>query len=167
MTWQHGGHTLTGIESLLALQLASRTMGLKDRDPERIFSTNARDLLGVETLRQPDDVQVQYRHAKAIIPGGTQLLSKRPKMFAPDHWPADYNQAIGCEVVDTSNRRYIDMSSNGFLACILGFSDPDVNNAVIRRIHLGSIASQQTYDEVRLGNRFKFLHAVVVFPHRN
>ena len=28
-----------------------------------------------------------YKKAKKIIPGGTQLLSKRPEMFAPDIWP--------------------------------------------------------------------------------
>ncbi len=26
--------------------------------------------------------------AKRVIPGGTQLLSKRPEMFLPDHWPS-------------------------------------------------------------------------------
>ena len=28
-----------------------------------------------------------YRHAKQRIPGGVQLLSKRPEMFAPEQWP--------------------------------------------------------------------------------
>ena len=32
--------------------------------------------------------QALYRHAKTLIPGGTQLLSKRPEQFAPDQWPA-------------------------------------------------------------------------------
>ena len=31
-----------------------------------------------------------YLRAKKIIPGGTQLLSKRPEMFLPDQWPAYY-----------------------------------------------------------------------------
>lgn len=26
-----------------------------------------------------------YEHAKTVIPGGTQLLSKRPEMFLPEH----------------------------------------------------------------------------------
>ena len=34
-----------------------------------------------------------YDYAKRIIPGGTQLLSKRPEMFAPDIWPAYYSRA--------------------------------------------------------------------------
>ena len=28
-----------------------------------------------------------------MIPGGTQLLSKRPEMFAPEIWPAYYSKA--------------------------------------------------------------------------
>ena len=32
--------------------------------------------------------QELYNKAKKIIPGGTQLLSKRPEMFLPDLWPA-------------------------------------------------------------------------------
>ena len=108
-------------------------MALNDSDLERIFGVNARQLLGMDVATSGTLVQEQYRTAKKIIPGGTQLLSKRPEMFAPGHWPAYYEQAIGCEVVDTGGRRYIDMSSGGILACILGYADPDVNAAVIRR----------------------------------
>ena len=32
--------------------------------------------------------QKLYNEAKKIIPGGTQLLSKRPEMFLPELWPA-------------------------------------------------------------------------------
>lgn len=157
-SWPHAQSELVGIESLLALQQACRTMCLNDGDIERIFSTNARSLLGIASASQRDDPQEQYRHARTIIPGGTQLLSKRPEMFAPNHWPAYYQQAIGCEVVDTSGQRYVDMSSNGILACLLGFADPDVNRAVIRRVHLGSMATQQTHDEVELAELLLEIH---------
>ena len=49
--------------------------------------------------------QQLYRRAKQLIPGGTQLLSKRPEMFAPDQWPAYYASARGCK--------------SGFLHCYL------------------------------------------------
>ena len=156
--WPHAQAEVVGIESLLALQQACRTMCLNDQDIERIFATNARSLLGIESASKPVDPQDQYRRAKAVIPGGTQLLSKRPEMFAPNCWPAYYEQAIGCEVIDTSGKRFIDMSSNGILACILGFADPDVNEAVVRRVHLGSMATQQTYDEVRLAELLIEIH---------
>jgi hypothetical protein len=57
--------------------------------------------------------QELYRLAKSTIPGGTQLLSKRPEMFAPDQWPAYYREAKGCEVVDLDGRRYVDMFTPG------------------------------------------------------
>ena len=41
-----------------------------------------------------------YRRAKEIIPAGTQLLSKRPEMFAPDVWPPYYQKAKGCLLTD-------------------------------------------------------------------
>ncbi len=156
--WPHGRAELVGIESLIALKQACRTMGLNGRDRERIFGLNARQLLGLAPPPTGSLVQEQYARAREIIPGGTQLLSKRPEMFAPGHWPAYYEQAIGCEVVDTEGRRFIDMSSNGILACVLGFADPDVNEAVIRRVHLGSMATQQTHDEVRLAELLLEIH---------
>ena len=154
--WKHATPQLVGIESLLALQQACRTMKLIDRDIEKIFGDNARQILGLSQPR--DDVGEMYCEAKKIIPGGTQLLSKRPEMFAPDRWPAYYEQAIGCEVVDVDGRRYIDMSHCGILSCILGFADPDVNAAVIRRVHLGVMATQQTADEVELARLLVDIH---------
>jgi glutamate-1-semialdehyde 2,1-aminomutase len=182
--WLHARPQLIGLESLLALQQACRTLGLIDRDVERIFGDNARQLLGVgpasragrqdassdctpvplgsrhlqQSRPNGAGVQALYREAKTLIPGGTQLLSKRPEMFAPGQWPAYYDQAIGCEVIDTDGRRFIDMSHCGILACILGFADPDVNAAVIRRVHLGAMATQQTADEVELARLLIQIH---------
>ena len=42
--------------------------------------------------------QSLYRKAKKIIPGGTQLLSKRPEMYLPEAWPAYYSKCKGAEV---------------------------------------------------------------------
>lgn len=156
--WLHGTHCPIGLESLLALQQACRTMCLADRDVERIFCTNARQLLGLSPRPSGQGVQTLYEQARSLIPGGTQLLSKRPEMFAPGQWPAYYDQAIGCEVIDTDGRRFLDMSYNGILACILGFADPDVNAAVIRRVHFGSMATQQTADEVELARLLVQIH---------
>ena len=51
-----------------------------------------------------------YDLAKSLIPGGTQLLSKRPEMFAPNVWPSYYSKAKGCKIWDLENRPFIDMS---------------------------------------------------------
>jgi glutamate-1-semialdehyde 2,1-aminomutase len=150
--------TLLGIESLLALKQACRNQHLSDSDVEEIFCLAARRLLGVALPRSMPDVQAAYREAKEIIPGGTQLLSKRPEMFAPDKWPAYYREARGCEVIDIEGNRFLDMSLSGILACVLGYSDPDVNAAVIRRVNLGAMATLQTHDEVDLAKLLLEIH---------
>ncbi len=150
--------TLLGIESLLALKQACRNQHLNDGDVEEVFCLGARRLLGLDLPGVAANVQEAYREAKSIIPGGTQLLSKRPEMFAPDQWPAYYREARGCEVIDIEGRHFIDMSLSGILACILGFSDPDVNAAVMRRVSLGSMSTLQTYDEVELAKLLLEIH---------
>ena len=150
--------TLLGIESLLALKQACRNQHLTDSDVEEVFCLGARRLLRIPLPRSTPDVQLAYREAKEIIPGGTQLLSKRPEMHAPDQWPAYYREARGCELIDIAGNRLVDMSLSGILACILGYSDPDVNAAVIRRVNFGSMSTLQTNDEVELAQLLLQIH---------
>jgi hypothetical protein len=42
----------------------------------------------------PSTGQTLYRRARKIMPGGTQLLSKRPEMFLPEQWP--FNDRSRC-----------------------------------------------------------------------
>lgn len=102
--------------------------------------------------------QALYRRAKQLIPGGTQLLSKRPELFAPDQWPSYYQQAKGCEIIDLDGRRYLDFTSMGIGACLLGYSDPDVTAAVIARVQAGSMCTLNTPDEVELAELLLSLH---------
>ena len=150
--------TLLGLESLLALKQACRNQNLTDSDIEEIFCLGARRMLGIPLTREMPDAQAAYREAKGLIPGGTQLLSKRPEMFAPEQWPAYYREARGCEVIDIAGNRFIDMSLNGILSCILGYADPDVNAAVMRRVSLGSMSTLQTQDEVELAKLLTEIH---------
>jgi glutamate-1-semialdehyde 2,1-aminomutase len=99
-----------------------------------------------------------YEHAKGVIPGGTQLLSKRPEMFLPDNWPSYYSRAAGAEVWDLDGRRYVDMCYNGIGACVLGFADPEVNDAVKKAVDLGSMATLNCVDEVELAELLCELH---------
>ncbi len=103
-------------------------------------------------------VQVLYQQAKKLIPGGTQLLSKRPEMFAPQRWPGYYREAHGCEVVDLDGRQYIDMSIMGVGSCLLGYNDPDVTAAVVRRIEAGSMCTLNSPEEIELAELLIELH---------
>ena len=99
-----------------------------------------------------------YEEAKQIIPGGTQLLSKRPEMFVPDGWVNYADKAKGCEVWDLDGKKYIDMISMGIGACTLGFADEDVNAAVKNAIDKGSMCSLNFAEEVELAKLLIKLH---------
>jgi glutamate-1-semialdehyde 2,1-aminomutase len=99
-----------------------------------------------------------YKEAKAIIPGGVQLLSKRPEQFLPDQWPAYYQKAKGCEVWDLDGTRYVDMSFMGIGACSIGYADEDVNKAVQDAVANGSMCTLNAPEEVELAKLMIELH---------
>jgi len=102
--------------------------------------------------------QELYIQAKKRIPGGTQLLSKRPEMFLPEQWPAYYSRARGVEVWDLDGQKYMDMSYNGIGACILGAADPEVDEAVKTAIEAGSMATLNPPEEIELAELLCELH---------
>lgn len=99
-----------------------------------------------------------YERAKKIIPGGTQLLSKRPELFLPGYWPAYYDKAKGCQVWDVNGDQYIDMSYMGLGACILGYADEEINNVVKSAVDKGSMTTLNCPEEVELAQVLCELH---------
>ncbi len=156
-TGPQGRPTLVGLESLRALLAAGDAFGLNAADLQDICADNARRLLGL--LAEPGTLtQDLYRQAKARMPGGTQLLSKRPEMLAPGQWPAYFREARGCETWDLDGRHYYDFSTNGIGSCLLGFRDPDVTRAVQRRINLGAMSTLNPPEEVELADQLCEIH---------
>ena len=102
--------------------------------------------------------QILYKGAKKMIPGGTQLLSKRPEMFAPEIWPAYYSKAKGSKVWDLDGNKYIDMSIMGIGANILGYADSDVDRAVKKIIDKSVSSSLNCPEEVELAHLLTDLH---------
>jgi glutamate-1-semialdehyde 2,1-aminomutase len=102
--------------------------------------------------------QELYKRAKKIIPGGTQLLSKRPEMFLPNQWPPYYSSAKGCHITDIDGRTFVDVSLNGIGSCLLGFADPHVNNAVIDVVRRGSMSTLNSPEDVELAELLCQLH---------
>ena len=99
-----------------------------------------------------------YERARHLMPGGTQLLSKRPEMFLPEQWPCYYSRAEGPWVWDLDGRQYLDMSINGVGCCPLGYADPDVNSAVIEAVRAGSMTTLNCPEEVELADLLCQLH---------
>lgn len=102
--------------------------------------------------------QALYEKAKTIIPGGTQLLSKRPEMHLPGLWPAYYQQAKGCQVTDLDGNCYYDMSFMGIGSNVLGYCDEDVDKAVMEAITNGSMCTLNAPEEVELAEMLLELH---------
>lgn len=110
-----------------------------------------------EPLRTPKG-QALYQQARALIPGGTQLLSKRPEMFAPGQWPPYCAKARGAEITDLDGNTLVDMSICGIGATVLGYADPDVDAAVTRAINAGSMTTLNCPEEVELAALLVDLH---------
>jgi glutamate-1-semialdehyde 2,1-aminomutase len=153
--------TLVGIEQLLCLQEMCEDEGLTTADIKDIFLNNALRLLKPHlpsevTLAEVNGPEL-WEHARSVISGGTGLLSKRAEGFDTNSWPSYYSRCSGCEVWDSSGRRYIDYVG-GIGAVLLGYADPDVNAAALRRISLGSYCSLVNPQEVILAESLLKLH---------
>src|SRR5207302_2506903 len=78
-----------------------------------------------------------YRRALELIPGGTQLISRRPTRFANGVSPVYAQRAKGARFWDVDGNEYIDWVS-GIGAIILGYCDPVVDEAVREQITSGT-----------------------------
>lgn len=99
-----------------------------------------------------------YDTARGIIPGGTQLLSKRPEMFLPEGWPAYYKKCSGIEVTDLDGKHYLDFTIAGVGACALGYADPDVDAAVSEAVRAGNMCTLNAPEEVQLAEILCDMH---------
>ena len=79
-----------------------------------------------------------YRRAGELIPGRTQLISRRASQFASGVNPVYADHAKGSRFVDVDGNEYIDWV-NAVGAVILGHADEVVDQAVKDQIDRGSI----------------------------
>ena len=99
-----------------------------------------------------------YNAAKQLIPGGTQLLSKRPEMFLPGAWPSYYSKCKGIEVWDIDGNKYRDFTIAGVGACTLGYADSDVDKAVKDAIRRGNMCTLNVPEEIELAKLLCDIH---------
>ena len=81
-----------------------------------------------------------YERALQLIPGGTQLISRRPSRYASGVSPVYAERAKGARFWDVDGNEYIDWVS-GIGAIILGYADDVVDDAVREQISLGTMYS--------------------------
>jgi glutamate-1-semialdehyde 2,1-aminomutase len=107
---------------------------------------SADERTGRERVRQS---MALYRRALELIPGGTQLVSRRPTRFAYGVSPVYARRARGARFWDVDGNEYIDWVS-GIGAIILGYCDPVVDEAVREQIACGSMYSINHELEIEL-----------------
>ena len=86
------------------------------------------------------------------------LLSKRSEMYLPQGWPAYFDRTQGCSVWDLNGREFKDLSLMGVGTNILGYSDPDVDAAVMETVHKGNLSTLNAPEEVYLAEKLIELH---------
>ena len=92
-----------------------------------------------------------YQHALEVIPGGTQLISRRPDRYAYGITPAFSARAKGCRFWDVDDNEYIDLQMS-VGTNVLGYADDVVDNAVIERIRRGPVPSISSDVELELAD---------------
>ena len=90
-----------------------------------------------------------YDQATDLIPGKTQLISRRASQFAAGVSPVYAESAKGSKFIDVDGNEYIDWV-NAVSAVILGHSDNVVDTAVKQQIDKGSIYTLNSTMEVEL-----------------
>jgi len=128
---------------------------LQSSQPE-LFQTNSH-------LQRNEGAQLKtgqklWKRAKAIIPGGNMLLSKRSEMFLPDYWPSYFSKAKDCRVWDLDDKEYIDMSIMGIGTNILGYGHPEIDEAVGQVIKSGNMSTLNCPEEVYLAEKLVEMH---------
>jgi glutamate-1-semialdehyde 2,1-aminomutase len=130
-------------------------LNLQHQQPD-IFSTN-QHLIRNEGSTMGTG-QKLWKRAKQVIPGGNMLLSKRAEMFLPELWPAYFSKAKGCKVWDLDGNQYIDMSIMGIGTNILGYGQPEVDDAVHKTIDAGNMSTLNCPEEVYLAEKLIEMH---------
>lgn len=102
--------------------------------------------------------QKLWKRAKAVIPGGNMLLSKRAEMFLPDQWPAYFSKAKGCQVWDMDGNRYTDMCIMGIGTNTLGYGHDEVDAAVRQTVDAGNMSTFNCPEEVYLAEKLVEIH---------
>ncbi len=94
---------------------------------------------GTVSKRVPRSMEL-YERATRLIPGATQLVSRRPQRVAYGVSPVYAERARGARFWDVDGLEYIDWMS-GIGSILLGYADPVVDDAVREQISRGTIYS--------------------------
>ncbi len=132
------GHLFTWQEILRALREAPE---LSKANPESVVNAGyyrslIQDPPVPARIQSVDRSRTLLKKAQALIPGGSQTLSKGPTQFVQGVAPAFLVKGKGCHVWDLDGNEYLD-STMALGPVILGYGDPQVDEAVERQLKEG------------------------------
>ena len=104
------------------------------------------------TLRTVDKSWALYDRATAVIPMGTQTHSKAPREALRGTEPCFLQRGAGCRVWDVDGNEYIDFRC-ALGPVTLGYSIPEVDDAVVRQLADGVLFSYAHPLEVEVAER--------------
>jgi hypothetical protein len=111
-----------------------------------------------------------YNIAKKIIPGGSQTFSKGVTQFVEGFAPKYLHRGKGAYVWDVDKNKYLDYVM-GCQPIILGYSDPDINKAVVeqsntqwrRNVNTANTAMQNQINSQNAQNSFAMSQTGMAF----
>jgi len=106
----------------------------------------------VDTGRRYDRSQELIARAECVIPLGSQTFSKSKLQFPPGAAPLFLTHGSGGRVYDVDGNEYVDLVS-ALLPNVLGYRDPDVDDAIRRQLTRGISFSLPTPLEIDLAER--------------
>ncbi len=95
--------------------------------------------------------------ANKVIAGENMLFSKKARLYS-DNWPSYFTRAKKISIWDSDNIMYKDLSLMGVGTNILGYSNQNINNAVIKSINSSNMSSLNSKEEVELAEKLISLH---------
>lgn len=113
---------------------------------ERFFSGLAEEALPARSYAVST---AMLRRARAVIPFGAQTFSKSHIQFPAGDHPLYVTHADGARIFDVDGNDYVDLVS-AILPVVLGYRDPDVDEAIRRQLDRGISFSLATELEVEL-----------------
>ena len=99
-----------------------------------------------------------WKYAKKIIPAGNSLISKRPDLFSPKHWPTYFSKARGHYVWDLNGKKYQDFSLMGIGTNVLGYANQKIDNEVIKKIKKSNVSTLNCVEEIKLAKTLVKIH---------
>jgi glutamate-1-semialdehyde 2,1-aminomutase len=113
---------------------------------EKLFEA----LLAEEPVKRPYRVsQAMLERAEKVIPLGSQTFSKSRVQYPQGHAPMFLTHGRGGRVWDVDGNEYVDLVC-GLLPIVLGYCDPDVDDAIRAQLDKGIVYSLASELEIEL-----------------